>query len=725
MKKHFLLTLLLSLTAVFFACFFSACSGMPSFSIDSSSQSQTSNEEEKNHQNQTNTSSGNSGNYGGEVEEKPEETLSEYKQHTRELLVVFWNDCQASDENNVITDAHSQLYEELLNKFDEATDKETAFKYESELYALFNEISDLQRGGFYITVEYVPYKEMTDEKGNTISIANTRYWSDTFISYEELVKETHGKNSLFTVMYWDRYVTKLNGSIITNDYVFTKSETIVCYENEPDFHITEELSFLSGQSDTKVHDAWGSFTFWTWYTNGADQNSGAVMHKYYQDMAIYPLKKDGILMQPEDIFDSDCTLTAVEQKTRYKIDVVIEIDGETYKEQSFAMFYAHSVLDFFLYDTVDYQLVKEDVLSHIGWFDIYFNGTKIEKHNLDTFIIEKSGTLKLVKRENFEVSFSVTAYTQSGDIYRFGPYYTIIEGIRFPDEKGEAMLSLDEFMKKELGLDRYEEIFSGLSYYDGDYLIDNGILYFSGNIIAKIRENSNPPAPPEEDDLQRKIDDALEWMESNWEELNEFYIHNRFRVDYIDFLEQVKNVDNEDELEFLLDNYEWMLAYVRFYQYIEKDFEENLTAYQPTQTQIAEINNIKECLVNTQCYYVQELNDFSSRYEYYRQQILNNKLEDDNEKPDDSEDVIPVPDGFPESVRISPTYEVIYFVDGFVVEIGSIRENGNIVNIEGQHLGTAKYLLDDSGNKVYNENGFPQWVVTLTMNGVSHTYIAW
>lgn len=729
-------------------------------------------------------------NPGGDETEKPGENYG-HKEFLIEDFNRVWMHIQELDQENSprkLTSEHFETFERWMSELralewteddKKDPDKEKPSEYQTRLDEIeqgcrefLHETDRLVRGGFYVTFSIVPYNYEEDktendkplselvnpeagvehkkeENNEKIQYATIEYWTKTPVSYQEILANHYNENSLTYCTYWDHYVPKIDGITIGAAYTFTESTHVTCYENDPDFYITIQNVNLSGTIDEREEPQWGSFTFWQWMKNGGNRNDRYMWHEYCRDMGMRPVTCDGVLMQPDDVIDSSRTFIMTEQEPLYEIDVVLEMRGETREVGKGHLYYSHSLYEAAIYNDLHvYEMsgsLEHEIYYYLDWFDIYFNGKKIENREIKEYMVEESGTVTLKGRDRYEVSFEIEAQTHEGEIYNYGPYSVVCE-TEVLYQPAKAEIHLEEFLRNELGEEEYDRVFSGLNFYSDDYTVD--YINHSCKIIAKpyVSSGGGNEEPEGPENLENKFRDivqmekqgyASEWaMLSTMMDTSVFAQHfDKLNVMLDGCIYCSTEMQFSENINKIFEDYELLVEYVNFYNSLKKDFESICMKYAISQDHvkrfeafIVTLQDLEFPCENGLDRLEEKRNEYNDLCEQAIRAAMNNQgssgngdSQDPSETPVVPPEVKPnAPEGFPRDLSLRDGVITTYPGHEYV---GVVYENGTIVNQEtGATVGTYTIQCDEMGNVVLDDKGRMTYLITLTIGELSYTY---
>ncbi|MBR2341539.1 MAG: hypothetical protein IKA72_03955 [Clostridia bacterium] len=723
---------------------------------------------------------------GGDEIQKPNVDYG-HKEHLLEGLPSHWEQIQELDKQNnpsKLTSEHYETFERWMSELralewtEEEDEKDPNKEQVSEYQKRLDEIEQgcnqflyeterLVRGGFYVTCEVIPYKieeeksneeifkdltanqdmnsqqngvqntdgqenenQSDDNKGKYITIS---HWSKTPVTYQEILTQTYSENTIEYCTYWDRYVSKLNGVEIGAEYTFTESAHVICYENEPDFYITIEETNLNNETSTYEHEYWGEFTFWQWMKNGSDRDDPRIWHEYCRDMGQRPVICDGKLMQPDDVINSSCTFVITEKASFYDIDIVAEIRGETREIGEGRLYYSHSLYEAAIYDDLHvYELsdsLEHQIYYYLDWFDIYFNGKKIENYEIREYMVQESGTLTLKGRDRYEVGFKIEVQTQEGEIKTYGPY-TVVAETQELYQPAKSEIHLESFLRNEFGEEEYNQIFSGLVFYLDDYTVD--YIEHSCKIVAKqpVSSGGSEEQMPDDEEWQRIREEEENQLRSEWETLNELVFtasDSALEGLFEKIIDCVRSAHSWDEFDKLRARFEVLKEQAQLYDELNRDWNEHIVpTYSPDAGAIEEFRELMFSITNSEFNSMEEIQEIrEGRYEILRQRVMQNSNGSQNQptEPETPANPTPtptVPDGFPESLSLSK-YTLYSYPERQY--LGTLSEDGKIVNEEtGEHVGFYELIVNAMGEVTLDESGRASYLVTLSIEGKSYTY---
>ena len=735
MRKNKLLVAIFTFVLAFSAAFFSACDLLPENPSD------------------------NKGPSGVETG-KPEDNRG----HIDFLIEDFnqrWNNILILDSENSpkkVTNEHQSTFSSLMAELraidwkepskdengEQTESQEKLNDLERRFYSFLNETERLVRGGFYVTFEIIPYK-IEDEKpgqdsvvenpeNNKIVYPKIEHWSKNPVTYQEIVDEFYGKNTIEGTTYWDRYVPKLNGAVIGANYTFSQSVEVVCYENDPDFYITVEETNLDNQTNTWIRDCWGEFTFWQWMRNGCSMDNPTEWHEYYRSMGQRPITCNGQLMQPTDVINSSCTFVMIEQEPLYDINIVLEINGERRDIGESHLFYSHSLLLAAIWDTTLYEsnyIDEGQIYYYLDWFDIYFNGQIIPNNEIKEYTIEQSGTITLKGRNRYEVLFEIDVYNNQGEYRHYGPYTVVCETHELY-APAKAGIHLEEFLREQLGHEEYDEVFSGLVFYLDEYTTD--MIEHSCKLVAKPYQSNNngndESNQPSDEEWRKIIEEEVKNLRFEWEEFGKYMDVELFDAHFEKIIMNVYGATSWEDFDVIRSKAELLRESVHLYHEIMNDWEQHvLPTYSPDGGRVEEFRQLVSDVIDSGLNSREEVERLRQRYQELREEVIKNH-HSSQDKPEDKPEDKPtepetptqptIPEGFPTSVMIYNGTLIDYRTKEY---LGHLNGSGEIVNQETlEKVGYYLVVINENGEYELDEKGRMTYLITLTMGEISYTY---
>jgi hypothetical protein len=471
-------------------------------------------------------------------------------------------------------------------------------------------------------------------------------------------------------------------------------------------------------------------------------------HDYCRDMGMHPVTCDGVLMQPDDIINSSRTFVWQEKAPLYEIDVVVEMRGETREVGKGHLYYSHSLYEAAIYNDLHvYEMngsLEQEIYYYLDWFDIYFNGKKIQNNAIKEYMITESGTLTLKGRDKYVVLMEIEAQMHSGEVrnYSFEVEVTDFE----PYAQAKAEIHLENFLREKLGDFEYDEVFSGLNFYYGDYTVD--YINHSCKIIAKpyVSSGGGNEEPEGPENLENKFRDIVQMEKqgyaSEWAMLSTVMDTSIF-TQHFDKLNVMLDgcIYCSTEMQFseninkIFENYQLFVEYVHFYNSLKQDFEFICMKYAISQDHvkrfeafIVTLQDLEFPCENGLDRLEDKRNEYNDLCEQAIRAAMNNQgssgngdSQDPSETPVVPPEVKPnAPEGFPRDLSLRDGVITTYPGHEYV---GVVYENGTIVNQEtGATVGTYTIQCDEKGNVVLDDKGRITYLITLTIGELSYTY---